>query len=343
VLDEVAGPAEAYFSHRQTAKNVDMKVIYGLKQIKKFKKPVVALGVFDGVHLGHQRILKATVDKARRIKGTSMVVTFSPDPHREESLYSLEHRLRLIADLGVDVCIVIRFNKTFSKISAEDFVKEILVKKNGARYIYIGCNFKFGKNARGDFKTLDKLSHMYNFKLKAFDIIKINNQPISSTYIRRLITRGKLNAAGKLLSRPVSVLGTVIRGTSLASRLGFPTANINPHHEVLLPSGVYAVLAIFHNKKFKGVCYIGTKPTFSRQDGIPLLAGRHQRQKHVEVYIFNFKKNIYGKYLEIQFIKKIRNERKFNSPQYLVQQVKKDIAQTRKIFSSPFDTTIYAH
>ncbi len=320
-----------------------MKVIYGINKIKKSKKPVVALGVFDGVHIGHQRILRATVDKARRIKGTSIVVTFSPHPQKEGSIYSLEHRLKLISEVGIDICIVIAFNKRFSQIPAEDFIKDILVNKISVRYIYVGRNFRFGKQARGNFKTLNRLSHIYNFKLKVFDIIKINNQPISSTYIRRLITRGKLNAAGKLLSRPVSVLGTVIRGTSLASRLGFPTANINPHHEVLPPSGIYAVSAIFNNKKFKGVCYIGTKPTFSRQDGISLLAGKHQRQKHIEVYIFNFKKNIYGKYLEIQFIKKIRNERKFNSPQYLVQQVKKDIAQTRKIFSSLFDTTIYAH
>jgi riboflavin kinase/FMN adenylyltransferase len=321
-----------------------MKVIYGINKIRKFRKPVLALGVFDGLHRGHRRILKAVADKAKRIRGTSTVVTFWPHPQREGSIYSLEHRLRLISEVGIDICIVIRFNKRFSQIPAEDFIRGILVNKIGAQYIYVGRNFRFGKEARGDFKTLDKLSHMYNFKLKAFDIIKINNQPISSTYIRRLIAKGKLSAAGKLLSRPVSVLGTVIKGTSLASRLGFPTANINPHHEVLPPSGVYTVSAIFNNKKFKGVSYIGTRPTFSRQGGIPrrYVGGKQQKQKHIEVYIFNFKKNIYGKYLEIQFIKKIRNERKFNSPQYLVKQVKKDIAQTRRIFSSIFDATRYA-
>ncbi len=302
-----------------------MRIIYGISKIRKFKKPVVALGVFDGVHLGHRRILKDTVDKAKRIEGTSMVVTFWPDPHREKSLYSLEHRLKLMESIGIEVCIVIKFNKEFSIISAEDFIRDILVNKIGAQYIYVGRNFRFGKQARGDFKTLDKVSHIYNFKLKLFDIIKINNQPISSTYIRRLITKGKLNTARKLLSRPVSVLGTVIKGTSLAGRLGFPTANVNPHHEVLPPPGVYAVLVIFNNKKFKGVCYIGTRPTF-----------KHQRQKHIEVYIFNFKKNIYGKYLEIQFIKKIRNERKFSSPVSLVRQIKKDIASTKKIFPLHF-------
>lgn len=302
-----------------------MKVIRGINQIRKFKKPVVALGVFDGMHLGHRRILKAVADKAQRIKGTSMVVTFWPDPHKEKSLYSLEHRLRLIESIGIDVCIVIKFNRTFSGISAENFIKGILVKKIGVQYIYVGRNFKFGRQARGDFRTLEKLSSVYNFKLKVFDIIKIDNQPISSTHTRRLIMKGKLNAAGKLLSRPVSVLGTVIRGISLASRLGFPTANINPHHEVLPPSGVYAVSVFLDNKNFKGICYIGTKPTFKKRI-----------EKHIEVYIFNFHQNIYGKYLEIQFVKKIRNERKFSSPQSLARQVKKDIICTKRKFHLPF-------
>ncbi len=310
-----------------------MKIIYGISQIKKFKKPVVALGVFDGVHLGHRCILKAVVDKAKRIGGTSIVVTFSPHPQREGSIYSLEHRLRLISDVGIGISIVIKFNKQFSQMPAEDFIRDVLINKIGVRYIYVGRNFKFGKEAKGDFKTLERLSDLYNFRLRLFDIIKINYQSISSTYIRSLITKGKLNISGKFLSRPVSVLGTVIKGTSLATRLGFPTANINPHHEVLPPSGVYAVLVIFNNKKFKGVCNIGTKPTFLD----------HQKQKHIEVYIFNFRKNIYGKYLEIQFIKKIRNERKFNSSQSLVRQIKKDIAQTREVFSSIFHATRYAH
>src|SRR3989338_843078 len=149
-----------------------MKVIYGINKIMIFKKPVVALCVFDGLHLGHRRILKAVAGKAKGIKGTSIVVTFWPHPQREGSIYSLEHRLRLISAVGMDICIVIRFNKRFSQIPAEDFIRDILVNKIGAQYIYVGRNFRFGKQARGDFKTLDKLSHMYNFKLKAFDIIK---------------------------------------------------------------------------------------------------------------------------------------------------------------------------
>ena len=301
-----------------------MKVICGLNQIKKFNKSVVALGVFDGVHLAHRRILKETVRIARRIKATSIVITFWPHPQGEDSLYSLEHRLRLISQLGIDVCIVIRFNKAFSRIAPEKFIKQILVKKLRACYIFVGRNFRFGEGARGDFRILNRLSCLYNFKVKVFNVMKIDHRPVSSTYIRRLITKGNLNKAKKLLCQPVSILGTVIRGISLGKKLGFPTANINPHHEVLPPSAVYAVNIIFDNKILNGLCYIGTKPTF-----------RAQSSKNIEVYIFNFNKDIYGRNLEIQFIKKLRKEKKFTCGNALAEQIKKDISKSQKVFFLP--------
>ena len=287
------------------------------------------MGVFDGVHRGHINILKGAVRKARVIKGTSMVLTFWPHPQREESLYSLEHRLRLISEIGIDVCVVINFNREFANVSASGFVKNILFKKIHARYIHVGKNFRFGKNAEGNFKTLDRLSKVYNFKVKIFEVIKIKNKPISSTYIRSLIKQGRLNTAEKLLTRPVSILGTVIKGISAGRKLGFPTANIDPHHEVIPPSGVYAVIAILKNKKFYGACYIGAKPTFLTRSVISY----KQHAKNIEVYIFNFANDIYGKYLEIQFIKKIRNEEKFSSTSVLIEQIKKDILNVKKEFS----------
>jgi riboflavin kinase/FMN adenylyltransferase len=308
-----------------------MKVIYGLKKIRKFKKPVVALGVFDGVHRGHRIILKSAVKKARSIRGTSVVLTFSPHPQKEESLYSLEHRLRLIGELGIDVSIVINFNQKFAGISAENFIKNILVRKVGADYIYIGKNFHFGKNAEGDFRLLSRLSQICNFKLKIYDVIKINKQSVSSTYIRALIKKAKLDTAQELLGRAVSILGTVIKGASLARKLGFPTANINPHHEVVPPPGVYVVKIIFNHQKLNGVCNIGTKPTFKTQYAIH----NTQDKKHIEAYIFNFKQNIYGRDLEIQFIKKIRDEKKFDSLQHLANQIRKDVLATEKFLSSP--------
>jgi riboflavin kinase/FMN adenylyltransferase len=306
-----------------------MKIIYGLNQIRRYTKLVVALGVFDGVHLGHRAILKDVVRKARDIDGTSMAVTFFPHPQEESSLYSLEHRLRLIAELGVDICLVIKFNRAFARITAGDFIKNILVRKINAHYVYVGRNFRFGRGTLGDFRLLKKFSRIYGFKLKVFEVIKTNNRNISSTYIRRLITAGRLGLAEKLLGRPVSVFGTVIRGTSLARKLGFPTANINPHHEILPPSGIYAVYIIFNKDKLNGVCYIGRRPTFSIQS----LAGRIKNVKHIEVHIFNFNKDLYGKEIEIQFLKKIREEEKFSSVGPLVTQIRKDIKLTRKIFS----------
>jgi len=303
-----------------------MKVIFGLNKLKKFKKPVVALGVFDGVHLGHRKILKSASAKARSIKGTSIALTFWPHPQKEESLYSLEHRLRLIRELGIDVCIVVNFNKSFAGISADSFVKNILGKKIRAAQVYVGRNFRFGKNAEGDVRTLKRLSAVYNYKLKIFRVMRTHNQPISSTYIRSLIKKGRLPAARRLLSRPVAVLGTVARGMRIGRKLGFPTANINPHHEVIPPKGVYAVRIIFEAKSFYGTCYIGSKPTLNRRN----------KKLYIEAHIFNLRKNIYAKFLEIQFIKKLRVDKKFPSLDTLAKQIQIDTLQTKRLFSLPF-------
>jgi len=305
-----------------------MKIVYGISNIKKYLGAVVALGVFDGMHCGHRRILKETVTQARKIKGHSVVVTFWPHPQKEASLYSLSHRLKLIAELGVDICIVINFNPAFSRTRPEDFVKGVLVAKIGAQYIYIGKNFKFGRGASGDCRLLKNLARFYHFRLKVFNIIRINHQVVSSTRIRRLISDGKLSAAERLLFKPVSVLGTVVKGDSLARRLGFPTANINPHHEILPPRGIYAVRVIIGKKKLQGVCYIGSRPTISKK----ILKGR---PKNIEVHIFNFKRNIYGRAVEIQFLGKIRKEKKFATHQDLVRQVRIDILHARDKFFLP--------
>lgn len=303
-----------------------MEVIYGLNKINKFKRPVVALGVFDGVHRGHRYILKKAVKKAQGINGVSVAVSFHPHPQGKESLYSLEHRLKLISELGINVCIVIRFNRAFSAVSADDFIRDILVDRIGALYIYIGKNFRFGKYAQGDYKLLDRFSKIYGYSVKAFNVIKVNHRVISSTYIRKLITQGNLNAAGKLLQKPVTILGTVIKGIALGRRLGFPTANINPHHEILPPAGVYLVKAVLNNESLDGICNIGNKPT--------VLKIYRNKQKYIEVYIFDFNKNIYGKNLEIKFIHKIRDEKKFPSLKLLSAQIQKDIISAKKLLSS---------
>lgn len=283
---------------------------------------MAVLGVFDGVHLAHQKIIRAAVKKARATKGESVVLTFWPHPQKEDSLCSLEHRLRLIGQLGIDTVIVLGFNRKFARISADNFIKNILVKKIHPEYIYVGKNFTFGRAASGNYKLLSRYARDYGYKLNAFGVIKVNNKAVSSTYIRSLIRQARLGPAEKLLGRKVSVLGTVIKGSSLARRLGFPTANVDPHHEVVPPSGVYAVEIYLAQKKLFGVCSIGTKPTFN--------AGK---LVHIEVHIFNFHKNIYHKILEIYFVRRIRAQRKFTSQKALTKKIKKDIISAKQLFS----------
>lgn len=299
-----------------------MKIVHGVSGIKRYRKPVVALGVFDGVHIAHRSILREAVKTARRIKGTAIALTFWPHPQSQESIYSLKHRLRLIQEIGIDICLVINLSEHFIRLSAVDFVKSVLYQRIGAGYVYVGRNFRFGRRAQGTFRTLEKLSGKYGFKLKVFRIIKRNSRAISSTYIRSLIKSGRLSEAEELLSRPVNILGTVIRGNSLAGRAGFSTANINPHHEVVPPEGVYAVRVEFNRQRMKGVCYIGSRPTLPGQ----------KSGKHIEVHIFDFNKKIYGKDLKIEFVKKVRSEKKFIAFAALSQQVKKDILALKKNF-----------
>jgi len=298
-----------------------MKIIHGLRGLKGFKHPVVALGVFDGLHLGHRLILQEAIKKARQIKGTSLVLTFFPHPQAKESLYSLEHRLRLIAELGVDVCCVVKFSCSFAKITARDFIAKILVGKIRASFVYVGKNFRFGRQAAGDYRLLVKEAKQYKFGVKIFKVAKSGALTISSTAIRRLIKNSKIKEAQVLLGRRVSVLGTVTRGSRLGGLLGFPTANILAHHEVIPPSGIYAVQIVFSKKKYNGVCYIGTRPTLNLKD----------KALRIEVHIFDFHKNIYGRILEIQFIKLIRMDQKFVSLQDLSLQIQKDVLSCRKI------------
>ncbi|MFA5114503.1 MAG: riboflavin biosynthesis protein RibF [Candidatus Omnitrophota bacterium] len=310
-----------------------MKVIYGISNIKHYRRPVVALGVFDGMHRGHRRILKEAAAKARRIKGRSVVLTFWPHPQKEASLYSLKHRLKLIQELGIDICIVVHFDASFSRISPEVFVREVLEKKLGAAYVYVGRNFRFGRRGLGNPHLLERLSRESRFALRLFDIMRVNGAPISSSRIRRLIVNGSLVSAERLLLKPVTVLGTVVRGDSFAStKLGFPTANINPHHEILPPAGIYAVRVIIGREVFQGACYIGARPTIGKKV-------QKGRDRNIEVHIIDFNRNIYGREIEVQFLRKLRNEKKFSTPRDLARQIKIDILQARSVFPSTKTTT----
>lgn len=309
-----------------------MRTYYGVGQLNhKLRRPILAIGIFDGVHLGHQYIIKKIVKKAKSINGTSVILTFYPHPYhilrpREylPLLISLEHRLKLIADLGIDVCIVQEFTEKFSQTNKVAFIKNILFKKIEPLEIFVGKDFTFGKKRSGNVNFLEGLSNKYGYKTEEISPVVIAGKRISSTFIRRLIRQGKLNLASKFLGRPVSIFGKIVKGSARGRMLGFPTANIDYNHEILPPTGVYAVKLNLVKEEFFGVANIGFRPSFKRTD--------KQKKVIAEVHIFDFSKNIYGKFAEMEFIKRIRLEKRFKDKSNLICQIEKDLQKTRQFF-----------
>ena len=299
------------------------------KNIKKIKNPVVAIGVFDGVHLGHQRLIAKAIQRAKKLKGTSVVLTFFPHPvqvlnkkFEMSLLMSLAHRLKIIESLGADVCLVVHFTKQFSKLTAEDFVKKYLGHFLNAREVMIGKNFHFGKNRNGNSYVLKAIAKKYNIHVNILSSVCYRHHVISSSRLRAFVKKGNLLLAKKYLGRDVSAFGEVVHGDQRGVHLGFPTANINSGREIVPPCGVYIVRIFLEGKLFQGVANIGHRPSFKKKSN-----------KVIETHILNFNRNIYGKNIEIQFLKKIRNEKRFFHPQDLCIQVAKDKDRARQYFS----------
>ncbi len=307
-----------------------MKIIHGIKNIKrKFKSPVVAIGVFDGLHRGHQQLINQAIQEARQIRGTAIVMTFWPHPAhvlrpeiRLPLLVSLPHRLRLLEGLGVDVCIVIPFTKSFSRLSPEEFVKNYLIRNIKPVEIFVGYDFRFGKNRQGDLNRFKTISKELGFKINVLHAIKGGARAISSTLIRELVIQGKLSQASRLLGRFVSLMGTVYRGDARGRLLGFPTANVDPDGELIPPCGVYAVSVLIGNKRYGGMANIGYRPSFKNGNKIS-----------IEVHIFHFRKKIYSRTILVEFIKKIRDERMFLFKGQLIQQLYEDEIKAKAIIA----------
>lgn len=306
-----------------------MKIITNLKELNcQFKRPVIAIGIFDGLHRGHKMLIRRLIKKARTINGTSIVVTFDPHPASvlrligsPPLLVSLRHRLYLLSKEGVDVVCVLRFNRRLAGMTAEEFVQRILIKRINPVYIFIGKNFKFGSLQKGNIQMLRQMGKEFDFKVCKVPLLKLKGKIVSSTSIRKLIMAGRLKDASFLLGREVSILGTVVRGRKRGRILGYPTANIDPQHEAIPPSGVYAVYVRHSNKLYKGLLNIGFRPTFKDS---PL-------EPAIEVHILDFHKKIYGKEVEIIFVKKLRKELRFQSKKELIAQIKIDESNARMV------------
>jgi riboflavin kinase/FMN adenylyltransferase len=293
------------------------------------KRTCIAIGIFDGLHLGHQYLIQKMMAASRRLGAQPVVITFFPHPAhilrpdlKLGYLTSLTERLRRLNDLGVATCLVVRFNRSFAGIEPQKFIKDILVKKLGVQAVFVGANFRFGKDRGGDAALFRELAPVYGYEMHAVAGLKKDGAVISSSRVRQLVEAGKLSGAKSLLGRGFSVSGVVVKGARRGRSLGFPTANVAYEADILPPKGVYIVKAILGKKEYPAMANIGTRPSFEKQI-IKL---------HLEVHILDFSRDIYGKHLEVVFLKKLRNEKKFTNPQALIRQIRKDESLARKYF-----------
>lgn len=306
-----------------------MKVIYGIGRAKKkYNNAVLAIGVFDGVHLGHQELIVKAVNKAKAKNGQAIVMTFAPHPVKvlKPEIYlpyivSIPHRLKLIESLGVSVCIIVRFTKQFAALTPEKFIKRYLIEHIGPEEIVVGEEFRFGIGRVGTIEYFRDAGLKYGFTVDPIPPINGANGKIGSTAIRKLIAVGQISAAAEYLGRYVSLLGKVKKGDGRGKTLGFPTANIALNEEVLPPVGVYAAYVRIAEKTYKAMANIGHRPTFNDKSS-PI---------SLEVHIFDFKNNIYGKEILVEFVKKIRNEKEFKDINSLISQLKIDEIHSKKI------------
>ncbi len=305
-----------------------MKIYYGLNDPSlKCEKRALAIGVFDGVHAGHQKILSQMLQDAHKHLISPMVVTFDPHPakilfpkkNHPSILMSLQHRLSFFESLGIKEALVIPFTADFSKMSREDFFIQLLIQKLGLQSLAVGHDFRFGHKGLGTTGYLKEKCKMFHRRFYVIPAFKSGGETISSTRIRVLIEKGDLVKAGHMLGRPVSVVGTVEHGHGRGKSIGFPTANLNPHHEALPPAGVYAAYGFLEKKKLRGVISIGPRPTFG------------EKEAGLEVHFLRFDQNIYGRQVEMIFVKKLRDIKRFASPQLLGKAIAKDIQSAQKL------------
>lgn len=308
-----------------------MKIYQGIEDFAQLKYAVVTSGTFDGVHVGHQKILKRLKEIAEESSGETVLLTFWPHPRfvlnpDDESLKLLttfEEKTKLLKNVGIDHLISIPFTKEFSQMTSEDFIQKVLIEKIGTKKLVIGYDHRFGKNREGSFGHLKRNAATYGFEVEEIERKDVDHVTVSSTKIRKALEGGEINVATEYLGRPYSLTGLVIPGDKRGRIIGFPTANIyvNEKYKLIPADGIYAVIVNHQGKSYNGMLNIGYRPTFGGQD------------KTIEVNIFDFDKNIYQQNLTVKFIALLRGEIKFNDIEELKNQLMKDKEAVNKILS----------
>ncbi len=305
-----------------------MKIFHGTENANILKPTVLTLGVFDGLHLGHQRIMQTVVERANAIGAHATAITF--DPHPRAVLYpesappllqTLDQRLANLDVLGIDQAIVVPFTREFAAQPAEDFLSDIIHDRLHAKEVYLGKGFEFGKDRGGNIALLRQMSEKLGFIADEVPEVQLRGLRISSSHIRELLAAGRVNLARRMLGRPYGVEGVIIRGNRRGHTIGFPTANLKPHNRVIPRYGVYATATLIDGAWRKSITNIGVRPTFENDS-----------EPSIETYVFDYDGDLYGDVLRVRFLHRIRDERKFNGIDELKEQIEKDTRRARNYF-----------
>ena len=305
-----------------------MRLFHGTDNAAIARPTVLTLGVFDGLHLGHQLIMKTVVDRAKAIGAVPTVLTFEPHPravlHPESApplLQTFDQKIEALGVLGIEQTIVIHFDQAFSRIHAEDFLRDVVVARLHAKEVYLGRGFFFGNNREGNIELLRRVSNGLGFVADEVPEVRLRGKRIGSTVIRRLLLDGRVNLARRMLGRPYGVEGPVARGDARGVGLGFPTANVQPHNRVIPRRGVYVTATLINRQWRRSVTNIGVRPTFG--DAL---------EPSVETHVIDWSGDLYGDVLRVRFLHRLRDERKFGSIDELKSQIERDVSRAEKFF-----------
>jgi len=307
-----------------------MQILRSIPELSRLPGPLfLAIGVFDGVHRGHQAVISTSAEHAQLANGTPVVVTFNPHPMKvlrpmeaPHLLTATQHKIKLIRALGVQHLLVIKFDTTFAATTPEDFVQQLVRHSKPLREICVGHEWSFGKGRRGNLALLRKLGAQFDFDVVGIPAVTLGNgELVSSTAIRHAIEAGDLAKAAEMLGREYTILGTVVRGDHLGKKIGFPTANLSAHSEQFPPNGVYFAQATLNGVIYPGVVNLGHRPTVS--------SGKSERV--LEIHLLDFDNEIYGKDLEVRFVRYLRPEQKFENLDALARQIEFDVQQARQL------------
>lgn len=312
--------------------NKPVKIIHTATDLKPGNRKVcLAIGVFDGVHLGHQHIIRQTITDARQQQAIALIVTFDRHPNAIVApdrlppfIHSLPQKLRNIESLGADALLVIRFDEPFSRQTGENFIRSLAHDLGRIQSICVGSDFVFGHKRSGDVALLKKLGGEMGFQVHGLIAVALDGHPVSSTRIREAIRAGDFDAASQMLGRIYSIAGRVVHGDQLGNKLGFPTANLETTGFVLPPNGVYAAHGTVRGQSHRAVLNIGHRPTVNQPTP----------QLRVEVHLLDFSEDLYGEEMEVTFSAKLRDEQKFASLEELKAQIARDIAEAKQRFLS---------